>query len=275
MVHRGLKRNKKEDGSLQRQASLTVESAFVLPFFFIAVAIIAGILDLYRITALMQTAMGEGAKELGMYAYCGPEDQQSPVGVVQDGICMAYGQRKIRECLDGETLLGIKGGINGITLFDSGYRENLVILKASFFYQVPFGLFRLLPIPVTVESQARAWIGFEGTVFGGTEEKEEMVYITDWESVYHTSDSCTHLNLSVEGVSLSQAKSGRNEYGTRYHPCESCIGHGKENQIVYITQKGDAFHNHIHCGGISRSIKMVKKSETGAFRACERCGGKK
>ena len=273
MKHRKLEKKNKEESSLQqKKASLTVESAFILPLFFLVVVVITGMLDLYRISALIQTAMCEGAKELGMYAYCGPEDHNSPVGVVQDGICVAYGTRKIRECLQAERLSGIQGGVNGITLLGSGYSNDMVSLKASFSYKIPSGLFQLFPVRISVKSQARAWTGFHGTLHGNSEDCE-MVYVTDWESVYHTSPTCTHLDLSVEKVSLEQAQADRNQYGSSYHPCENCIGQGSANDSVYITQHGTAYHNDVHCGGIKRTVKMVKKSETGAFHACERCGG--
>lgn len=274
MKHRKSEKKIKEESSLQKKASLTVESAFVLPFFFIAVVLIAGMLDLYRIFVLVQTSLCEGAKELGMYAYCSPEDTQSPVGIVNDGICAAYGSRKIRERLEGEALSGIKGGINGIQLLGSNYRDNIVFLRASFLYQVPSGIFQILPVSVKVEGQARAWKGFQGKLYGNSEDNE-MVYITDWESVYHTSESCTHLNLSVEAVALWHAQNARNQYGERYHACESCIGQGTAHGMVYITSTGTAYHSNAQCGGIKRSVRMVKKSETEALHACERCGGKK
>lgn len=274
MKHRKSEKKIKEESSLQKKASLTVESAFVLPFFFIAVVLIAGMLDLYRIFVLVQTSLCEGAKELGMYAYCSPEDTQSPVGIVNDGICAAYGSRKIRERLEGEALSGIKGGINGIQLLGSNYRDDIVFLRASFLYQVPSGIFQIFPVSVKVEGQARAWKGFQGKLYGNSEDNE-MVYITDWESVYHTSESCTHLNLSVEAVALWHAQSARNQYGERYHACESCIGQGTAHGMVYITSTGTAYHSNAQCGGIKRSVRMVKKSETEALHACERCGGKK
>lgn len=274
MKHRKSEKKIKEESSLQKKASLTVESAFVLPFFFIAVVLIAGMLDLYRIFVLVQTSLCEGAKELGMYAYCSPEDTQSPVGIVNDGICAAYGSRKIRERLEGETLSGIKGGINGIQLLGSNYRDDIVLLRASFFYHVPSGVFQIFPVFVKVEGQARAWKGFQGKLYGNSEDNE-MVYITDWESVYHTSESCTHLNLSVEAVALWHAQSARNQYGERYHACESCIGQGTAHGMVYITSTGTAYHSNAQCGGIKRSVRMVKKSETEALHACERCGGRK
>lgn len=274
MKHRKSEKKIKEESSLQKKASLTVESAFVLPFFFIAVVLIAGMLDLYRIFVLVQTSLCEGAKELGMYAYCSPEDTQSPVGIVNDGICAAYGSRKIRERLEGEALSGIKGGINGIQLLGSNYRDDIVFLRASFFYQIPSGIFQIFPVSVKVEGQARAWKGFQGKLYGNSEDNE-MVYITDWESVYHTSESCTHLNLSVEAVTLWHAQSARNKYGERYHACESCIGQGTAHGMVYITSTGTAYHSNAQCGGIKRSVRMVKKSETEALHACERCGGRK
>ena len=274
MKHRKSEKKIKEESSLQKKASLTVESAFVLPFFFIAVILIAGMLDLYRIFVLVQTSLCEGAKELGMYAYCSPEDTQSPVGIVTDGICAAYGSRKIRERLEGEALSGIKGGINGIQLLGSNYRDDIVLLRASFFYHVPSGVFQIFPVFVKVEGQARAWKGFQGKLYGNSEDNE-MVYITDWESVYHTSESCTHLNLSVEAVALWYAQSARNQYGERYHACESCIGQGTAHGMVYITSTGTAYHSNAKCGGIKRSVRMVKKSETEALHACERCGGRK
>lgn len=274
MKHRKSEKKIKEESSLQKKASLTVESAFVLPFFFIAVVLIAGMLDLYRIFVLVQTSLCEGAKELGMYAYCSPEDNQSPVGIVNDGICAAYGSRKIRERLEGESLSGIKGGIKGIQLLGSNYRDDIVFLRASFLYQVPSGIFQIFPVSVKVEGQARAWKGFQGKLYGNSEDNE-MVYITDWESVYHTSESCTHLNLSVEAVALWHAQSARNQYGERYHACESCIGQGTAHGMVYITSTGTAYHSNAQCGGIKRSVRMVKKSETEALRACERCGGRK
>ena len=137
MKHRKSEKKKKEESSLQqKKASLTVESAFILPLFFLAIVVITGMLDLYRISTLIQTAMCEGAKELGMYAYCGPEDQNSPVGVVQDGICVAYGTRKIKECLQSERLSGIQGGVNRITLLGSGYANDIVSLKAYLSYKI-------------------------------------------------------------------------------------------------------------------------------------------
>ena len=77
-----LKSTRKEKYSLQPSASLTVESAFVFPFFFLAIVILVLFLDLYRIQSVIQESLSQSSRELGMYAYCESDDEASPVGAV-------------------------------------------------------------------------------------------------------------------------------------------------------------------------------------------------
>ena len=53
------KNESKEENSLQPRGSLTVESALVLPLFFLTITVLAGILDLYRIGVLIQSSLWE------------------------------------------------------------------------------------------------------------------------------------------------------------------------------------------------------------------------
>lgn len=267
------KKKNKEENSLQLRASLTVESALILPLFFLTITILAGMLDLYRIGILIQSALCEGAKELGMYAYCKEEDTGSPVGRVDNAVCMLYGTQKMREKLKGEYLSGIRGKINGITLSGSGVEKNIVTLKASFNYQSPFALFKMFPVKVEFCGQARAWTGYQDERYG-SESSDEMVYITEFESVYHTAGDCTYLELAVHGVPSPGIESRKNVYGEFYKPCERCTKGEKVNRRVYITDTGNRYHNLAQCGGISRYVKTVKKSEVQNLEPCIRCGGK-
>ena len=82
-----LKSKRKEKYSLQPSASLTVESAFVFPFFFLAIVILVLFLDLYRIQSVIQASLSQSSRELGMYAYCESADESSPVGTVSSAVC--------------------------------------------------------------------------------------------------------------------------------------------------------------------------------------------
>lgn len=265
------KKQRKGVEVLRQKASLTVECAVVLPLFFFAMIILAGLLDLYRTTTMIQSILCESAKELGMYAYCNEEDTQSPVGTVSNCICQIYAKKKIKEELADENLLGIMGGVNGIKLSQSSYENGMISLKAFFFYQAPFTRFQTFPVRIQVQGQARAWIGY--TSKEELFQTEEMVYVTDWESVYHTSASCSHLRLSVQGMSSSEAEQKKNIYGGKYHGCERCMEAGEKPEIVYITPMGNRYHKDKTCGGLTRHVKLVKKSQAQHLNICERCGG--
>lgn len=262
----------KEENSLRYKASLTVESAFVLPFFFLTAVVLAGMLDLFRITMLVQTALCEGAKELGMYAYCTAEDENSPVGAVSRAICIAYGTKKVQDSLKGENLSQIAGGSSGITLLESAYEGEMVSLKAVYFYHIPVAFLKGIPVKIEAEAQARAWIGYKGQLHG-QENMEEMVYITEWESVYHTSETCTHLDICGRETDYDNVGSLRNAWGERYHACELCHGDRAAGGKVFITETGNRYHSDEHCSGLTRHIKFIKKSEADHLRPCYRCQG--
>ena len=263
-------KNRKEGSSLRYKGSLTAESAFVLPLFFLTITLLACILDLYRINMLIQTALCEGAKELGMYAYCREEESSSPVGVVTDAVCIAYGTGKVRESLEHENLTGIQGGINGFILIGSGFQDDTVTLKASFLYTGPGGLFRIFPVRIQLLGQARAWTGYNGSLLSSPS-SEDMVYIAEWESVYHTSRDCTHLALSIIRVSKSGIENQTNQYGEHYYPCEKCMKNGTLESFVYITRTGSCCHSTRNCPGLTRTVTAVRKSDIEGLRACSRC----
>mgnify|MGYP001622968234 FL=1 len=261
---------RKEGGSLRHKGSLTVESAFILPLFFLLITAFICILDLYRICTLVQTSLCEGAKELGMYAYCREEESSSPVGVVTNAVCIAYGTGKVRESLEHENLTGIQGGINGFILIGSGFQDDTVTLKASFLYTGPGGLFRIFPVRIQLLGQARAWTGYNGSLLSSPS-SEDMVYIAEWESVYHTSRDCTHLALSITRVSKSGIENQTNQYGEHYYPCEKCMKNGTLESFVYITRTGSCCHSTRNCPGLTRTVTAVRKSDIEGLRACSRC----
>lgn len=271
-IRRRDKIRSEEEGFLWHKGSITVESAFILPLFFFAITMIAGMLDLYHTTILVQTALCEGAKELGMYAYCISGDRESPVGVVNDGICMAYGTRKVRERLKEEPLLQIVRGMEGISLLGSSYEGDMISLEAVFIYYMPADLFRSFPVRIKTEGAARAWVGYNGEKYGAGEQ-EEMVYVTEWESVYHESVSCSYLHLSPEPVPSSSLNGRKNQYGESYRKCDKCWGEEPVQGNVYITESGNHYHSSSQCSGLTRHVKLVKKSELKNLKVCTRCGG--
>lgn len=75
----GKKSKNKNKGSLQAacektrrvslcsfRAVLTVEAAFAVPLFLLAICTLLGMIDLYRVQALVRTSLHQSAQELGM-----------------------------------------------------------------------------------------------------------------------------------------------------------------------------------------------------------------
>lgn len=110
------------------------------------------------------------------------------------------------------------------------------------------------------------------------EEEEEMVWLTETGSVYHVREDCTHLKLSVRRTVYETLDVLRNQNGGIYHACEVCVGKeapGKSDP-VYITREGSRYHRDISCRGLLRRIHCVTKKEAleQGRRPCSRCGGK-
>ena len=110
----------------------------------------------------------------------------------------------------------------------------------------------------------RAWIGFTTL-----EEAETYVYITPEGSVYHLFSDCTHLDLSIRGVTMEAAKRSKNNYGQTYRKCEHCDE--PFGGFVYITSEGDCYHSERTCSGLKRTIRQVPLCEVEGRGLCMRC----
>lgn len=249
-------------GRKAARAGLTVEAAFVVPLFLLAMAAVISLLDIYRIQAEVKTSLSESARELGMYAYAADTGSDSPVGgAVSTAVCALYGRQKLPDL--GENVQ--------VTLARSSYKGGVITLTADIFYTLPvtFGPVKTLHLVNT--ASAGVWVGDTKEKWtGNSGGSEEMVYITENESVYHTSASCTHIHLSIHVGSKDAVENLRNEYGERYQSCAKCRGDANGG-TVYYSDKGNCYHSSAACSGLKRTVKLVKKSEVSGKQMCQRC----
>ena len=154
-------------------------------------------------------------------------------------------------------------------------KDGIIDLPGSVRFRVPGFAFDAAAIRLRCRGRVRAWIGYSGgDETDGAEDDERLVYVTDYESVYHTSSDCTHLDLSWEAVSAADAVRRKNLSGKHYHACEKCIGSGGVNGVVYISPQGDSYHNAAGCSGLTRHVHLVKESEVSGLHICSRCAAK-
>ena len=119
------------------------------------------------------------------------------------------------------------------------------------------------------ESYRKPWTGRVIKEDENEEGEDEYVYVSENGTVYHTTESCSHLSLTVSMVSFDELDSLRNESGSKYRPCERC---GGEGEIVFIAKEGDCHHSDRNCSGLKRTYKKVKLTEVN-LPPCKRCGG--
>ena len=100
-------------------------------------------------------------------------------------------------------------------------------------------------------------------------EDDTFVYVAENGSVYHTTESCSHLSLTISMVEYENLEDYRNESGGKYRACEKC---GGEADVVFIAKEGDCYHSSRNCSGLKRNYKRVKLTEVN-LPACKRCGG--
>lgn len=131
----------------------------------------------------------------------------------------------------------------------------------------------LAGINVSCIGSVRAWTGRDDDSAGANSaSSSEYVYVTETGTVYHTSSSCTHIDLSITSVSMQAAEGMRNESGGKYHACEKCVKDSSMSGNVYITKYGDRYHNSLSCSGLKRTVKMVNIDSVSDLRECSKCG---
>ena len=118
----------------------------------------------------------------------------------------------------------------------------------------------------------RKWTGYNIMSTETMQVDEEYVYITESGTAYHRSRDCSHLKISIHIIKAENAVIERNDYGQRYRPCEKCAL-GCSTGLVFVTDKGDRYHNNAACSALKRTIKTVPLSQVGGRGPCSECGG--
>ena len=134
--------------------------------------------------------------------------------------------------------------------------------------------FRVPAAETVCYARVHAWTGRsdeDAADYDTGSTNDPLVYVTEYQSVYHTSSLCTHLHLSIRQVAAGSLGSLRNSSGGRYHACEKCVGSGSSGSTVYITDQGDKYHNSLDCSGLTRSVQLVALSKVSDLHQCSRC----
>lgn len=123
-------------------------------------------------------------------------------------------------------------------------------------------------ITITQRAKVKDWTGMDMT------KDYELVYITKYGNVYHSTKECSHLILYITGTEYGKVGEARNEQGEKYTPCEFC-GNKKisDTTTVFITADGNRYHTNLQCSGITRNIIEIDIKEVDNRKPCSSCNG--
>lgn len=257
-------------------ASMTVEAAFVLPFFLFAFLNIISIIEIYRVQGNMSAAMHMASKEMAVCAYEYKAVFKGDAGKLESlGLSYGYASNRVGQIL-GEKYLDdspIKNGFSGIGWYRSSVleKDDCIDLICVYTVKPPAAVVGFGEFNMYNRVFARAWTGYDNAVASAEREgDEELVYITPDGTVYHKSVTCAYLKLSIAAADKTEVEDKRNESGAKYYPCEEC-GSIEKNR-VYITDYGARYHSTLKCSKLKRTILTVPLSEAGGRGACSKCG---
>lgn len=262
----------------RRRGSMTLEAAFVLPFFLFAILNILFAVNIIGTQSRMNAALHQVGNRMAFagYAYNAAVGNVLPDGLAGVALTEGYARGQIAEYV-GRSYLEkscVNGGAGGISFAGSSVMGEGDIIDLRISYKVrPFAeLMGFDGFSMSQRYYGKAWTGYDasGSVSDLSEE-DPMVYITETGTVYHLDRNCTYLNPKVESVSAEGVPDRRNASGAKYTPCGSC-GARIYGNTVYITNFGSSYHSRLNCPGLKRTIYTVPLSEVGARGRCSKCG---
>lgn len=249
--------------------SITLETALVLPLFIFAILSLLSVMTILRFYVSLEQEMTNTGEQIAIYTMAaegtGFEEYS---GLFAQG----YARTKVLSNYTDEDLEnnGIANGRWGIVTYFSSVLEDDDIVDLVFHYRMKpkLNFFDYAGFSLTNRSRVRAWTGYE-CISNNSENEDRIVYVAENGTVYHLTETCTHLNLSISTVSFSEVDSLRNNGGGRYSCCEIC-GY-EEQETVFITNEGDRYHSSLTCGGLRRTIRSIPVSQVGSMPVCSRC----
>ncbi len=261
-----------------QKGSMTLEAAFVLPFFLFALINILYAVNIIGTQSRINAALHQTGNKMAFAGYVYGQTAGNMLPDSLAGIVMSqvYARGQIVEYVGRDYLEQscIKDGTQGLSMSGSSVMGEGDVIDLQVSYHVkPFSsVMGFDGFSMSQRYYGKAWTGYDVTRHvSDTKEEDPMVYVTQTGTVYHLDRNCTYLNPAVESLPKEAVSEERNQSGGKYYSCGVCDGDKGQGQ-VYVTSYGGSYHSRLNCSGLKRTIYTVALSETGGRRRCSKCG---
>ena len=273
------------------EASMTIEAAIVFPIFIFAILMLYGLIELLRIYSGIQAEVTEAALNVAIYGAAidmvgetisldNPEengvdgDSSNILTVAEELLDKYYIMNYVQNSIDVETLerVGIKSTSSLVVKFsDLVDTDSLVDGTVTYCMWPRHNIFGASSIQVVNGARVKLWTGYDKNSSSEEEEgKERYVYVTESGTVYHLTETCTHIKLTIIPEKREDLETLRNASGAKFKACEICGG--GSDDLIFVTDTGDAYHSSLTCSGLKRTVNKVPLSEVEGLGCCSRCG---
>lgn len=244
-----------------RSASLTTEAALVFPVFFFGITLIwqLFLLLLFQMSVCREiTAAAENYAHLGYPERKAEEEQVDISWLYQPLLWNALPESDRAEALWVLCLPESDGAVQ---------------VRVSYRFVCEAVFFSKLAIPVQQCFRFYPYLGETNPDLLATEETEDIVYMTEYGTVYHESRACSYLNVAVRSVAASGIAEERNSFGRGYTLCERCDNR-TATETVYLSAGGTKYHLVASCSALKRTVMEKSRDEVAGVPACHKCGTK-
>ncbi len=268
------------------KASMTVEAAVVLPLLLFFFVNLMSSIEMIRLHGNLQLALWETGYRMAVYNYAyetikdratsDGEDfnelLEGAIGIVYNNV---FARNQVIDYLGEEYLekSPLTYGSDGLIFLESSIIDkDYVDLAVTYQVSTPIQILGVTSFRMSNRFYGKAWTGY--ALLENEEEKEEnLVYVTEHGSVYHTTRECSYLKRLVVTVLTTEINNIRNETGLNYSICSLCKNAPLGGE-VYITAGGLRYHLQKNCTAITRMIFPIHIESASQYRPCNRCGKK-
>lgn len=245
-----------------RSASLTVEAAMVFPVFFFLVYLLW---QLFLLLLFQLAVCHEMSAAAMKYAHLGyPERKAEEKNVDISWLYQPFLWNALPESDRAENLW----------VLCLPEEDGAIRIQVTYDFACEAVFFTKWVLPVQQNFRFYPYIGQTDTDLFATEEEEDIVYMTEYGTVYHESRACSYLNVVVRSVAYDKIAQERNSFGRKYTLCERC-DHREATGSVYISAGGDRYHLVASCPALKRTIEEKNRDEVEGIPACHKCGNRK
>ena len=251
----------RQNKSGYRSASLTAEAAFAFPIFFFSVFMLW---QLFLLLLFQMDVCNKVTSAAMEYAHLGyPERKAEEEKVDISWLYLPIMWNAVPEDKRMEDLFVVcLPQEDGSIQTEVSYQ---FVFQSVFFTDISF--------PVKQSFRFYPYIGETDEDCLGIKETEDVVYMTEYGTVYHESRACGYLTVTVREVSYASVAQERNSAGGKYTECERC-GKAGISDKVYISAGGSRYHSSTNCSALKRTITEKTRDEVTGIPACHKCGQK-